>query len=160
MASENSSAGLSGILRDLRSAVGDLFTGGKLAEDRKVPVEVLFGLIGYVAKADGIVTSHEAEVVNALMQQMNLPSGGLALASDAFERGKMRQIEVAGEVARIRALHPVGSPELAQLFDTLVRVAHADGRLFARERAALEEIGLALGLEPDDLARRIEAGAP
>ena len=155
MTSDNASSGLAGILRDLRSAVGDLFTGGKLAREREVPVEVLFGLVGYVAKADSIVTSHEADVVNALMDELQLPSGGLALASAAFERGKSRQISVADEAARIIALYPAGSPELLQLLDTLIRVAIADGRLFPRERATLEEIATALGFDAEALRLRL-----
>jgi DnaJ like chaperone protein len=155
MASEDSGAGFAGILRDLRSAVGELFTGGKLPKERELPVEVLFALIGYVAKADSIVTSHEAEFVNSVMKDMDLPSGGLALANAAFERGRMRQIDLAHEAARIQVLHPAGSSELLRWLDLLIGVAMADGRLFPRERATLEEVGAALGFSAETVRLRL-----
>lgn len=161
MASEDSgSSATSELLRDLRGFAKTLFFGGKLEKEREVPVEVLFSLIGYVAKADSIVTSHEDEVKNAVMDDMDLPFGGMELASAAFERGKSRQIVIADEAARIRALHPPGSPELLHLLDTLIRVALADGRLFPRERTALDEIGAALGFSEVTVKRRLaEIGA-
>ena len=156
MASEESGAGLSGILKDLRGAVGELFTGGKLAKEREVPVQVLFALTGYVAKADSIVTSHEAEFVNAVMKDMELPSGGLALANAAaFERGRMRQIDLAHEARRIQELYPAGSSELLHWLDVLVGVAMADGRLFPRERATLEDVGAALGFSAETVRLRL-----
>lgn len=160
MSSENTSGGIGGVLRDLRSAVGELFTGGKLSKERQVPVEVLFSLIGYVAKADSIVTSHEAEFVNTLMDELDLPSGGRALANEAFERGRQRAITIAQEVDRIADVYPAGSSERLQWLDTLIRVAMADGRLFPRERATLEEIAIALGFSADTLRLRLaELGA-
>ena len=160
MASEDSGAGFTGILRDLRSAVGELFTGGKLPKEREMPVEVLFGLIGYVAKADSIVTSHEAEFVNSVMKDMDLPSGGLALANAAFDRGRMRQIDITEEARRIQTLHPAGSAEMQRWLDLLIGVAMADGRLFPRERATLEEVGAALGFSAEVVRLRLaEVGA-
>ena len=157
MASENTDGGVTGLLRDLRGFAKTLFTGGKLEKEREVPVEVLFSLIGYVAKADSIVTSHENEVFTAVMDELELPFGGMALASAAFERGKSRQIVIADEAARIRTLYTTGSPELQHLLDTLIRVALADGRLFPRERTALEEIGAALGFSEAGVKQRIAA---
>ncbi len=126
--SSEEKGGVTGLLRDLRGFPKTLFTGGKLEKEREVPVEVLFSLIGYVAKADSIVTSHENEVFTAVMDELELPFGGMALANAAFERGKSRQISIADEAARIRALYPPDAPELMQLLDTLVRVALSDGR--------------------------------
>ncbi|MCX7563708.1 TerB family tellurite resistance protein [Xanthomonadaceae bacterium XH05] len=157
MTSQDAGGGTSGLLRDLRGFAKTMFFGGKLEKEREVPVEVLFLLIGYVAKADSIVTSHEGEVFSAVMEELDLPYGGMALASAAFERGKSRQIVIADETARIRALYPAGAPELVQLLDTLVRVALSDGRLFPRERAALEEIGQALGFDIARVNQRIAA---
>lgn len=155
MTSENTGSSMGGVLRDLRSAIGELFTGGKLAKDREVPVDVLFSLIGYVAKADSIVTSHEAELVNALMDEYELPSGGRMLANEAFERGRLRQIDITREAERIKVLYPSGSTELLQWLDILIRVALADGRLFPREREALELIATALGFSAETLRLRL-----
>ncbi len=155
MASENSGGGVGNVLRDLGSAISELFTGGKLAKDRELPVEVLFSLIGFVAKADSIVTSHEAELVNTLMDEMDLPSGGRALANEAFERGRLRQIDLTREAERIKSLYPAGSSELLQWLDILIRVALADGRLFPRERETLEKVAAELGFSNDTLRLRL-----
>lgn len=155
MASEQTGGGTSSVLRDLRSWVGELFTGGKLPKEREVPVEVLFSLIGYVAKADSIVTSHEAEFVNSLMDEIALPSGGRALANEAFERGRLRKIDIVRETERIKALYPAGSTELLQWLDILIRVALADGRLFPRERETLGEIAGALGFSAETVRLRL-----
>jgi DnaJ like chaperone protein len=146
-----------GIIRDLRGAIGELFTGGKLDEQYHLPVEVAFGLIGWLAKADSIITSHEAEFVNRLMEELKLPTQGKAIASAAFDRGRMRQIDVRQEAQRFLAVYPRGSVELNRLFDTLLQLAAVDGRVFARERAALEEITAALGFSRETLAARLEA---
>ena len=150
-------SGIGGVLRDLRGAIGELFTGGKMDEQYHMPVEVAFGLIGWLAKADSIITSHEAEFVNQLMAELNLPTQGKAIASAAFDRGRLRQIDVREESQRFLAKYPRGSVELNRLFDTLLRLAAADGRVFARERAALEELTTALGFSQETLSARIEA---
>lgn len=160
MASEEKSA-FGGIMRDLKGAIGELFTGGKLDEQYHMPVEVAFGLIGWLAKADSIITSHEADFVNKLMDELNLPTQGKAIASAAFDRGRLRQIDVRQEAQRFLAVYPKGSVELNRLFDTLLRLAAVDGRVFARERVALEEMTAALGFSRETLAARLEtiAGA-
>ena len=129
--------GFGGVLRDLRSAMGGLFSGGTLDETQRVTVEVSFGLMGWLAKADGIVTSHEAEFANRLVEELNLPTKGKAIAKAAFLRGQHRKIDVAVEVTRFLAQHPKGTPEISRLYDTLLRLAAADGRIFNRERVAL-----------------------
>lgn len=149
--------GIGSILRDLRGAIGELFTGGKLDEQYHMPVEVVFGLIGWLAKADSIITSHEAEFVNKLMDELNLPTQGRAIASAAFDQGRLRKIDVKHEAGRFLGKYPKGTTELNRLFDTLLRLAAIDGRVFARERVALEQLTDALGFSRETLAARLEA---
>lgn len=144
------------IMRDLRGAIGELFTGGKLDEQYRMPVEVAFGLIGWLAKADSIITSHEAEFVNKLMDELNLPTQGRAIANAAFDRGRLRQIDVRLEAQRFMDKYPKGSTELNRLYDTLLKLAAVDGRVFARERVALEELTDALGFSRETLSARLE----
>jgi hypothetical protein len=157
MANADQKSGVAAVLRDLRGAIGELFTGGKLDNQYHMPVEVAFALIGYVAKADSIITSHEAEFVNELMNELNLPTQGRAIASAAFDRGRQRQINIAQEAQRFMAVYPKGSGELYRLFDTLLRLAAIDGRVFPRERKVLEEISAALGFSNETLNARLEA---
>ena len=149
--------GFSSILRDLRGALGGLFTGGRIDETQRMPIEVVFGLIGWLAKADGVITSHEAEFANRLMDELDLPTQGRAIANAAFDRGRLRQVDAAQEVARFRLVHPKGSDELIRLYDTLLRLAAADGRIFARERTALETLTDAFGFPRKALDVRLDA---
>lgn len=149
--------GFSGVLRDLRAAMGGLFTGGAFDDKERMPIEVAFGLIGWLAKADGIITSHEAEFANRLMDELDLPTRGRAIANAAFDRGRTRQIDAAQEVGRFLQTYPKGSVELNRLYDTLLRLAAADGRIFARERTALETLTDAFGFSRKLLDVRLEA---
>jgi len=157
MSTPESKSGLGSVLRDLGSALGELFTGGKLESGLHMPVEVAFALFGYLAKADSIITSHEAEFVNGLMEEFNLPTQGLAMARAAFDRGRQRQIDVKAEAQRFLDVYPKGSVELNRLFDTLLKLAAADGRVFPRERKVLEEITAALGFSQETLNARLES---
>ena len=148
--------GFGGVLRDLRSAMGGLFSGGTLDETRRVTVEVSFGLIGWLDKADGVVTRVEAEFANRLVEELNLPTKGKAIAKGAFLRGQHRKIDVAVEVTRFLAQHPKGSPEISRLYDTLLRLVAADGRIFNRERAGLETLTDAFGLPRSVIDARLK----
>lgn len=155
--SGSSASTFKGMLRDIGSAVGELFGGGRLDPAERLRVEVLFGLLGYLAKADGIITSHESEFVNALMDEFKLSIPGREVAHLAFERGRTKQVDVDAEVARYLAQHPKGSDEAGHLYDTLLRLAASDGRLYARERAAMETLSVALGHSVEEMDRRLQA---
>ena len=146
----------SSILKDMGKALSELFTFGKLAREQEMPVEVTFGLIGYLAKADRIITSHEAEFINNLMDELDLPTRGRELADAAFERGVARQLDIKHEARRFLAKWPAGSTEVNHLLDTLLRLSASDGRLFPRERAALEELASALGFSETQLDARLQ----
>lgn len=146
----------SSFLKDMGKAIGELFTFGKLAQEQEMPIEVTFALIGYLAKADRIITSHEAEFINNLVDELDLPTQGRALADAAFERGVARQIDVRHEARRYLAKFPPGSVEVNRLLDTLLRLSASDGRLFPRERAALVEIADALHFTETQLDARLQ----
>ena len=149
--------GFGGILRDMRDAIGGIFSGGRIDEQQRMPIEVVFGLIGWLAKADGVITSHEAEFANRLMDELELPTQGRAIANASFDRGRLRQVNAAQEVRRFMQVHPKGSDELLRLYNTLLRLAAADGRVFARERTALETLTDAFGFPRKALDVRLEA---
>lgn len=151
-------SGVNSVLRDIRISLSELFTGGgKLEPDQELLLEVLFGLLGYLARADSIVTSHETEFVNHLMDELDLHTRGRALALGSFERGRKRQVELSTELPRFLARYPKGSAETQRLYDTLVRLAAADGRVRPRERTFLEELTTGLGYAPDTLDSRLDA---
>lgn len=133
------------LLRDLGSSIGELLGGGRLEPEQIVSVEVFFGLLGYLAGVDSIVTSHEAEFVNQFMEDLQLSGRGRELAQQAFTRGRKREIELRSEIERFLAAYPQGGAEARKLHDALYRLAAADGRLQPREKAFLEEASQLLG---------------
>lgn len=148
--------GVNAVLRDIRISLSELFTGGgRLEPKEELLVEVLFGLLGVLASADSIVTSHEVEFVNALMDELHLPTRGREIALDWFERGRRRKIELQPELLRFGKTFPAGSSESARLYDALLRLAAADGRVRPREKQFLEELTLALGYTRQTLEGRL-----
>ena len=144
-----------GIMGEVRSLFSDLFGGGKLTPTQELTIEVLFGLLGYLAGADSIVTSHEAEFTNQMMDELDLTARARDVAHDAFTRGRKRQIDIDTEVQRFLTVHPKGSPEVGRLYDALLRLAVADGRVRPAERIFLEKVTLSLGYTRDALTARL-----
>lgn len=160
-ASETGGAGgVGAVLRDMRLALGDLFAGGRLDPRDAVMVQVLFGLLGQLARADGIVTSHEAEFVNALMDELELPLKARSEAMAYFEKGQRRQIELATELQRFAEAYRRGTEQGARLYDALLRLAAADGRVRPREREMLQEVTIRLGFDPAVLDDRLKRLGP
>lgn len=152
---ESRPEGMAGMLRDIGSALGELFGGGRLDEVQRMRIEVAFGLMGHVAKADGIFTSHESAFVNALMDELDLPLQGRELATRAFDDGRFKRIDAAALIERFQREYPKGSAETDRLFDTLLRLAVSDERIYARERVVLEQLSDALGYTRAELDRRL-----
>lgn len=153
---EKQSGGLGSLIRDIRSVVSGLVSGGKLDPEREMAVDVLFGLLGVVAGADSIVTTHEAEFVNELMDEIGLAGHGRELAHAAFNRGRRREVDIDGDLAKLLKVYPKGSQEVSRVFDSLVRLAASDGRMRPSERRLLEDITVKLGFSADVLEHRLK----
>jgi DnaJ like chaperone protein len=151
----NEAGGIGGMLRDFGNALGGLFGGGNLSPERQVSLEVLFGLLGYLAKLDSLITSHEADFINGLMDQLKLNMREREVASDALQRGRNREIVLQDEFKRFRKVNPPGSAECERLYDALVSLAAADERLRPKERQFLETATVELGFDIADLDQRL-----
>jgi DnaJ like chaperone protein len=147
-----------GVLRGIGAALGEFFHGGKLEPDQEVRVEVWFGLLGYLAGADSIVTSHEAEFANDLMKDMDLPARGRDIAQQAFLAGRQRKIDIDAEITRFLELHSASSAEAGKLYDALLQLAAADGRIRPNERIFLERVTKRLGFSLETLKTRLGEG--
>lgn len=144
------------VWQDLGSMLGGIF-GGRLSADEQIQVEVLFGMIGFLAKADGLITSYETEFANKMMDNLKLSLGGREIALNAFERGRTTGYAVETEIGRFSAKNPSGSEEMERMFEALLRLALSDGRIYPRERTALERVATAFGLSKDALESRLRA---
>ena len=147
--------GIRGILNDLRLMLGDMLALGRPDDEQQMVIEVFFGSMGYLAKANRLVTSHESELANRIMDELNLSIAARRIASEAFERGMHRNINLEGELLRFTDAHPPGSDETNRLYDMLVRLAASDERLDQREYDAMALITRALGMPADTLYARL-----
>ena len=147
--------GFRGVINDIRLLLTDLLGLGKPDAEQQVIIEVFFGLMGYVAKADRLVSSHESDLANAIMDDIDLSMAGRRMAMEAFERGMSRNINVRAELLRFTDAHPTGSAHNNRLYDILVRLAASDGRLDQREYDTMVEITRDLGLPAAALEARL-----
>lgn len=149
-------AGGPGLIRQIRGVLGELFGGGRVDADQQTTLEVLFALLGAMAQADSIVTSHETEFVNDLMDELGLSSHARSIAKDAFDRGRQKKVDSEAEARRLLARFGAKSTQVEQVYDAILRLAAADERLRPRERELLEGITQALGFDAHALTVRLK----
>ncbi|HRO63979.1 TerB family tellurite resistance protein [Thermomonas sp.] len=146
MAENDKHSGMRGVFNDIRLLLSDMLGLGKPDAERRMTIEVFFGMMGYVAKTDRLVSSHESNVANTVMDEIDLSLAEREIASSAFDRGMSRNINAQAELLRFTDSHKPGSEQIDRLFDILVRLAASDSRLDVREHDALKEIAKSLGL--------------
>ena len=142
------------IFAQVKEALGGIFGRG-LSEEKRMEVEVLFGLIGFLAKSDGLITSYEAEYTNKLLDALELNLDGRAVAMGAYDQGRSAGYDVEANASRFLAKYPAGSAEMEQLFESLLRLALSDDRVYPRERQALERVADAFGVSHKSLDQRL-----
>jgi DnaJ like chaperone protein len=147
------SGGLRAVFREVRLALGDLI-GGKLDPSHEIMLQVLFGLLGALARADGVISSEEADYTNSLMDELELGTRARQLATEAFQSGR-RQVDLEREIQRFLITFPHGSTEVDRLYDSLLRLAAADKRIRPGERQFLERVTVGLGYLPEVLDQRL-----
>ncbi|HET8942075.1 MAG TPA: TerB family tellurite resistance protein [Rudaea sp.] len=143
-----------GMLSEVRTALGDLF-GGKLDPKQELHIQVLFGLLGAVARSDWLVSSEEAQYTNVLMDELALNTAARKLATEAFSRGCKRELDAASEIRLFVQTFPKGSSEVERLYEHLLRLAAADSRIRPGERTLLEQITLELGYSKPEMEARL-----
>ena len=113
---------------------------------REHSLEVLFRLLGHLARVDGDGSAEERELAASMLQEQALPAPLRTRAMRAYDNAD--SLNLLSELERYFEVHPAGSPETIQLFDSLLRLALADGQVDAEERAFLEEVAKWLGINP------------
>ena len=143
------------ILREVKSTLGELF-GSSPTPQQQLQVDVLFGLLGVVARADRLVTSEEAVYTNRLMDDLELPLSARKRASESFLRGCRQELDVDAEIDRFLEFFALDSPEVARLYESLLQLAAADLRIHPRERELLRKISVKLGFPVSKLDARLQ----
>lgn len=153
--SKRADMALGAIIRDMGHGLSSLFGGGKPTAERAANLQTLFGLLGYLAKLDSLITSHEAEFINRMMDSLRLSVAERELAHQALQRGRNREMDLVAELGSFRQAHPPGSAPAEQLYDALLRLAAADQRLRPKERQFLETVTTELGYPLQELDERL-----
>ncbi|MNG99336.1 DnaJ-like protein DjlA [compost metagenome] len=104
--------------------------------------EVLFVLLGRLAKSDGRVAEQHIQQARHEMVRLNLAEAARLRAIAAFNRGKSGKDRLSGHLRRIRLQPHAAEGTLRACW----RMAWADGKAGRRERELLLDWGLKLGL--------------
>ena len=147
--------GFGGALLDIRLLLADLLGMGKPDPEKQMVIEVFFGLMGYLAKADRLVSSHESNLANSLMDEIDLSLAARRIAMESFDRGMRKDIHIDAELLRFTDVHGPGSPEAQRLHNVLVRLVASDGRLNAGEYELMKQVGRDLGIPLDILDTKL-----
>ena len=142
------------VFAQVKDALGGIFGRG-LSEERRMEVETTFALIGFVAKADGLITSYESDFTNKLLDSLELNLDGRAVAMGAYDQGRTLGFDVETCANRFLEKYPAGSEQMEQLFESLLRLALSDDRVYPRERQALERLAAAFGVSVKSLDQRL-----
>jgi DnaJ like chaperone protein len=142
-----------GFFADLRRIIRDAFLGVPWDERQERTFEILFRLLGHLARLDGLVTAEERSVAVHAMDTLDMPLALRARALAAFDVEPGDAVEIRREIERYLEEFHVGSPQLRLLCDCLKSLAAADGHVDSRERAFLEELDYVLGITDDELRR-------
>ncbi len=141
-------------MREVRLALGD-FIGGKLDPSHELMLQVLFGMLGALAQSDGLVSTEEADYTNTLMEELELGARARQLATEAFQSGRRRKMDLEKEIQRFLISFPHGSVEVDRLYESLLRLAAADHRIRPGEREFLDRVTIGLGYMPEVLDQRL-----
>ena len=147
--------GFGGALLDIRLLLTDLLGLGKPDPEKQMVIEVFFGLMGYLAKADKLVSSHESNLANTLMDEIDLSLASRRIAMESFDRGMRKDIHINAELLRFTDVHKSGTAEARRLHNVLVRLVASDGRLNPGEYELMKQIGDDLGIPVDTLDKKL-----
>lgn len=139
----------------ISDTLGGLFRNESLDPKEEVFISVLFALLGSLARADGVVTTEEAEHGEELIDRMQLSKAGRKLAVAHFTRGRAGGLDVEAEVTRFLAVYASDSTHSEELLDALLNLARADGRMRISEKSWLTRVGKALGVSAEVMKVRI-----
>jgi DnaJ like chaperone protein len=121
-----------------------------------------FSVMGYIAKANGVVSQHEIQFANAYMDKLSLQGELRQQAQDAFREGKTADFPLEKRLEKFKSACGNRHDLLLLFLEIQIQVAFADGVLDDHERQALHTIAKHLGFsvaELDQLLEMIIAGA-
>jgi len=135
------------------AGVGSWFSSSKDKYIQKIESEqlfvftALFGMLAKIAKADGVVSDEEAQVIKSFMQQIGLDEQGKQMAGMIFARAKDDDSSTVYDYAtQFAEVYKDNKDMRVIAYRILFEVAASDGELHAEEDKILHDIIEPLGL--------------
>jgi len=100
----------------------------------------LFSILGKLAKADGVVSREEINIVNHFLSTLRLPEQQKQFAKNIFNEAKNSPYSIDDFAAQLYQVNQTQPTILLSFMDLLFKVAAADGKLHEAEEAALSRI--------------------
>ncbi len=100
----------------------------------------LFSILGKLAKADGVVSREEINIVNHFLSTLRLPEQQKQFAKNIFNEAKNSPYSIDDFAAQLYQVNQAQPTILLSFMDLLFKVAAADGKLHEDEEAALSRI--------------------
>lgn len=137
-------------------AVGHFFDRGLTAfkqgvspEDRqdieKAFFDVVFPLLGKLAKSDGRISEDEVKTTEQLMTKMGLSTNARAEAIENFKRGAEPDYDVDAALSAFLSVCGKHNNMKQILLVYLITIAYADGVLHEKEEALMQDVANTLG---------------
>ncbi|NQY62843.1 MAG: co-chaperone DjlA [Alteromonadaceae bacterium] len=130
--------------------------GGKDSSRQAEFFYTTFSVMGYIAKANGQVTSHEIAFATAYMDKLGLNGEMRQQAQDAFREGKTAGFLIDERLNHFKQVCGNRHDLLLLFLEIQIQVAFADGELDTEERKALHKIAQLLGYSARDLDKLLE----
>ena len=100
----------------------------------------LFSILGKLAKADGIVSREELNIVNQFLSTLRLPEEQKQFARNIFNEAKNSHYSVEDFASQLYQVNNSQPAILLSFMDLLFKVAAADGRMHEGEETVLLRI--------------------
>jgi DnaJ like chaperone protein len=154
--------GLLGVI--FGATIGHLFDRGvfraKVTMGSDVMSRTLFTLMGFIAKADGLVSEREVAVSEQLLDQFGFEGRQRDNAIAHFNSGRAVNFQAHPILQEFIAQFSMRSTQAEQMLSALIAIAYADGQIHDEERTALKQIATSLGFREDEFARELERFKP
>lgn len=112
-----------------------------------------FSVLGYMAKADGVVTDDEIRMAELIMTDMELDAEQRQAAIDLFNQGKHPDFEFDAVMEQLRVELSRRRDLMRAFIEMQLQVALADGAYHAAEQKVIRRISGHLHLGPEELSR-------
>ncbi len=97
----------------------------------------LFSILSKMAKADGVVTKEEINVVDQFISTLRLPEAEKQFARNIFTEAKKSPYKIDDFAAQLYQMNHGQPTVLVSFMDLLFKLASADGKMHEAEEAAL-----------------------